>query len=304
MIIEAVLLALAVSCALLALSGYVLTARTKGGWREPASWCGPLAFTSAALALLTAAGVLGLTAGFLLSLVPLLALAVMLVPAWRDVKRQKGAATATAVILGRVGGRIRDALWNAREDARDLGGKLRPAPSAPAPAVAQGTPRWPAGPRPAAVRQVPSPLSSAAPGDMPSPPEVAASLEASGAMVSPEAAALAERIAEFDPDDDEDELLEFVATLAADWLVISDAFPDLAETLLTGAGLDPGYAMGFIDIGDDVAELASRFAALNDWYHDFYGDIHEHVEDGRTLPHNARRWFHAHGGAPEGGAAA
>jgi hypothetical protein len=209
--------------------------------------------------------------------------------------------------------------WTARsffaEDLRSLGGLLHrdpsgdaavappagTAPRAPAPAGAPASPpaRWPA-----AVRQVPPLRDNAALGDAPAAAEVGISLEAAGVLVLPEAAALASVIGEFDPDDDEDELLGFVATLAASFVVIFEAFPDLAETLLTGTGLDPAYAIGFIDIGDEGGGLVEAFALLDRQYHQVYEDVHGHVESGKTLPHNSRAFFHAGGDAPEDGTAA
>lgn len=296
-----------VSCALLAVSGGVQMARTKGGWREAAGWTAPLVFTSAALMLLVVLGTLALLPWLLIALVPLGVVAARAARAWREIAKLKGRGAATAAVLGLLAARLWDAVWNARENVRDLTGTLHPAPAA-APAAAAGrapeaAPRD-AGPKSPVIRQVPSLRDNAALGAAPSAAEVGVSLEAAGVAVPPVWAALAEYIRDFDPDDDEDELIEFNAGNAAGVLVLGEAFQDLAETLLTGTGLDPAYAMGFIDAGVEVEGLAEVFALLDRLYHDTYEDIHEHVEAGKTLPHNGRKWFHADGDAPEGGAVA
>ena len=138
MIISALLWAACTSCLLLAVSGYAQMARTENGWREGPGWTAPLIFTSAAFALLTALGVLGL-AGVLLAAVPLAVVTVKAARAWREIAKMDGASgsIATRTVLGLVGGRLRGALWNAREDVRDVTSRLRPArvPAAAAPAA-------------------------------------------------------------------------------------------------------------------------------------------------------------------------
>ena len=287
-------------------------------WRSLPRWSPRAADGGALLPELSGGCCLAVLA-FLGALTPLSAIAAMLLLAaavlplaftWLQAARKGGgriAARRIASMLGLL-------AWTARSFlAEDLRALTRhgqagnpapaPAPAAPAP-VAAGAPvsspaRWPA-----AVRQVPPLRDNAALGDAPAAVEVAVSLEASGVMVPPEFAAVAELIREFDPDDDEDELLGFTAAIAAGFVVVFEAFPDLAETLLTGTGLDPAYAIGFIDIGDEGGGLVEAFALLDRLYHGIYEGIHGHVDAGGTLPHNGRRFFHAEGAAPEGGAAA
>jgi hypothetical protein len=302
-ILTAALWASAACCMLLALSGYAQMARAKGGWREAPAWTAPLVFTSASAALLTAAGVLGL-AGVILTLVPLLVVAVKAARAWREIAGLKGHPAAARTVLGLLAGRLRDALWNAREDARDLLGMLRrtaaPAGEAAPPASRDGFVEGIA----AAARHVPPLREDGRLGDAPPAASVAGSLDAAGTVVPPAFAALAEFVRDYDPDGDEDELLEFVAGCAAGVLVLAEGFEDLAETLLNDTGLDPAFAIGFVDAGDEVADLSGVFALLSYRYHEVYASIHEHVEAGGTLPKgDARGWFHAGGGTPGGAAA-
>jgi hypothetical protein len=299
MIISALLWAACVSCLLLAASGFVRMARTDGGHRDAGSWHAPLIFTSAALALLTAAGVIEAILGAFLALLPLAVIASVVARPWRSVARADSKGKATRVVAGGLGARVLDSLWNAREDLRDAGARLRPV-RVPAPSAA-AVPRPVRLPLPAR-RPVPSPHSGPAAGPAPAVAEVGAALE--GVLVPPELAAAASLVADFDPGDDEDELLGFVASLAAGILVFSEAFDVLAENLLTGPALDPAYALGFIDIGYSAADLATAVTELDRRYHEVYEGVHEHVDSGLTLPHNARQWFHAGEGAPEGGAAA
>jgi hypothetical protein len=296
-VVLAIILGSALACAALAASGYVRMARTDGGHRDAGSWHAPLIFTSAALALLTAAGLLPVALGAFLALIPLAVIASVVARPWRSVARADSKGKATRVVASGLGARVLDSLGMAREDLRDAGARLRPV-RVPVPAAASRAARVPLPAR----RPVPSPRVGPAAVPAPAVAEVGAALE--GVMVPPEMAAAASLVADFDPGDDEDELLGFMASLAAGVLVFSEAFDALAENLLTGAQLDPAYALGFVDIGYEAADLATALAELDRRYHDVYGGIHEHVDGGLTLPHNARQWFHAGDGAPEGGAAA
>ena len=296
MIITALLWAALVAAALLAVSGYVRMARADGGWREAPLWTAPLIFTSAALALLTAASGGSLLSGAVLALIPLVPVVLRASQVWRkaaNTKLKKGGATLLVASILRD--RVRDALWNAGEDLRMLTGRGRDQDAPRSDASRAGFIESLA----AAARHVPPLREDGRLGDAPAAAEVAASLEAAGAMVPPPWAALAEFIRDFDPDGDEDELLEFVAGCAAGVLTLAESLEDLAESLLNDVGLDPEYAMGFIDAGAEAADFSGAFALLDRRYHDVYEGIHEHVEAGGTLPNDARGWFSAHGGAPE-----
>lgn len=296
-----------VSCALLAASGCVQMARTKGGWREKPAWTAPLTFTSAALTLLVVLGTLALLPWLVIALVPLAVVAARAARAWREIARLQGRGAATAAVLGGFAGRLRDALWNAREDLRDLGGTLRAlagrsrnADDPPRSVTRAGF----IGGLAAATRHVPNLMGDGCLGDAPAAGEVEADLMAAGAVVPVPWEALAEYVRNFDPDGEEAELLEFVAGCAAGVLVLAESLEDLAGFLLNEAGLDPAYARGIIDVAAETADFSGAFALLDRRYHDVYEGIHEHVEAGGSLPADARRWFGAHGGAPEGGAAA
>ncbi len=128
----------------------------------------PLVFTSAALMLLVVLGTLALLPWLLIALVPLGVVAARAARAWREIARLQGRGAATAAILGGFAARLRDALWNAREDIRDLLGILRPAaaPDAPAPSPA-GIPPL------ASLRSVPSVREPGSIGSVPAPAEVA-----------------------------------------------------------------------------------------------------------------------------------
>lgn len=296
---EIALWAACIACSLLALSGYALTARTKGAWREPASWCGPLAFTSAAVALLTGAGAIGVLAGALLAPVPLLALTAMLVPAWRDVAREKGAAAATRAILARVGGRLLDALWNAREDARDLASRLRSRPEpgteeqarpAPAPPVAATRPV----PPPAATRPVP------APGPAPAAPPPAGG-GVPGPLLSPGWTGLCTEIDGFEGETD-DEVLGFIAAQLAGHAAHAESVRDLADRLLHGTGLDPAFAQGVATYADENADMTGSVAMLDRMFRGIYDALRAWADEHPMgMPHRAREFLQGEQPQPEAG---
>jgi hypothetical protein len=289
-VITLVLAAACACCALLALSGFVRMARVRRAWREAAFWTAPLVFVSAAFALLTALGVLGLISGIVLSAIPLAVVTARAARAHREIAKLHGAPAATATVLGLLGARLRDALWNAREDVRELAGLLHRAPG--------GDGAAPAGAKrgaPAVIRSVPSFREDPRLGDVPAAAEVSADLEAAGAMVPQPWRDLADWVAEAEFEDEE-ELREFVAGCAAGVLTLAEAFQEPGEHLLETAGLDPALAGGFFEMADEWADMSAAFAMLDRRYTDAYAEVSEWAEDG-VMPHNARRWFNA--GGPE-----
>jgi hypothetical protein len=277
------------ACALTALSGYALMARTKGAWREAAGWDAPLILTSAALALLAAAG--GTPAAFLAPL-PLIVIAVRDFRLWRGLARRDGWARAAWRFLAGYAGRLRDALWNAGQDLRDLAGAARPKTAGEPEAALDARAAAPASAR----RAVPTLREDPALGAAPHPADVAESLEASGVAVPPAWQALADSVAGFEPDDDED-LCAHMAGETAGVLTWAEAAMARAENLVAGAGLDPAYGQAQMEFADAIAELASVAAMVDRRYQDLYEGIRE-AADGRPLPRN-RHWFA--GGAPADG---
>jgi hypothetical protein len=290
MITTALLWAAAVACALLAASGYAQMGRTKGGWREAAGWTAPLIFTSAATGLLALLGVLPLIAGAFLAVVPLAVVTARSARVWRQAAGTKmGKAGATRLVLSPLWQRVRGALWNAWQDARDLAGANRRAagsvPAATPPGKGAIAPRLLE-----AVRSVP-PLADGAPGGIPFPEEVAADLEAAGAVVPAEWQAVADLTADFEPQD-QDELDEHMASEAAALLTLAEAAGARAETLLGVRKLHPRYAAALLEVADGYAELASLAGAAHRVYHDTYGDINGwHDAEGNELPEDGRGWF-------------
>lgn len=299
-IIDIALWAALVPCALIALSGYVHAARTDRASRDFGCWCGPLAFTSASFALAAAAGLLGLLSAAVLMLVPLAVIAWKARRVWREAaKTRLGKGRATVLVLKIVADRAQDSLRNALGDVRDLLGTAR-RPVLSAGEAAPSRKDFAEGLL-AATRHVPPLQEDDRLGGAPGADEVAGSLDAAGTGVPPVFAALAAYVGDFDPDGDEDEMIGFAAGCAAGSLALGEAFEDLTESLLNDLGLDPAFAVGFFDVAEGATDLAGVFALLVRRYREVYGDIHEHVDAGGTLPHDARGWFHADDG---GGAAA
>src|ERR1700722_4507016 len=192
-IIDIALWAASLFCGAVAVSGCAQMRRTRGGWREAPAWTAPLVFTAAAFALLTVAGVLGPLSGFLLTAAPLAVVTAKTARAWREIRKVKGAGVATRTVLGLLAARLRAALWNAREDVRDLTGPRRraagpageaaPVQAAPAPAPSRGG--FVQG-LVAAARDVPPLRDDGYLGDAPSPETVAGhGFGEGGAMVPP-----------------------------------------------------------------------------------------------------------------------
>ncbi len=126
--------------------------------------------------------------------------------------------------------------------------------------------------------------------------EVAAGLMADGVAVPPPWAALAQWVAEFEPEDGDD-LHGHMAGEAAGRLAFAEAQQARAETLLNLPKLHPAYVAALFELADGDAEQATASALADRRYHVVYGDIEDwHEMDGNALPEDARGWFG--GGAP------
>ena len=272
------------TCALQAVAAYARLARTKDGHRDAGSWHPPLIFTSATFALLGAVGALPPLIAALFAAVPLLVVTRIVWRAWRLSARKLGWATATAIVLGGLLSRVREAAGHTREDLRDLVVTLRPGTVADAPAApAAGIPPL------AALRSVPSVREPGSIGSVPAPAEVAAGLEAAGVEVPPPFRAVAEWIAGFEPEDQQD-LTDHMAQEAAGMLAVAGAKEAQAETLLNVPKLHPDYVAGQLEVADQIAEVAASAAMADRRYHEVYGDIEDWHADGNELPEDARNW--------------
>jgi hypothetical protein len=129
---------------------------------------------------------------------------------------------------------------------------------------------------------------------------VAAELESAGVAVPSAWAAVAERFAAFEPEDGAD-LRLFIAENAAGILTVAEAIGGQAEDFAAGIKLDPAFTEAQVAFADDFADTASAAAMTLRAYDSAYDGAHEHVDNGGTLPEDARGWFGAHG--PEGQAA-
>jgi hypothetical protein len=299
------------SCTVTAISGYAQMARRKGGWREGTAWTAPLAFTSAAVMFLVVFGTLALIPWLILALAPLALIAASAALAWAEIAKLKDAGTATAEVLGAFFALIRDALWNAREDLRDLGGRLRrttpsgdaaavppaaAAPRSPRPAPAGGPPGWAVGSR---ARHVPPLTEDPYLGAHPYPADVAASLELDQVPVPPHWDRTAQVISDFDPEDDDD-TQGHIAGEAAGVLTVAAAVENRAEHLALAVGLDPAIIEAHYDIAEGFAELATRYALLVRRDHLVMGDLRDYRDQGGVIPHDGRRYMDAGDPRPGG----
>jgi hypothetical protein len=296
------------ACALEAVAAYARLARARDGHKDAGSWHAPLIFTSAAFALLGILGVLSPASAAVLAALPLAAVAAIVWRAWRAAARALGWAKATAIVLGGLAGRVREALGHTREDLRDLRGKLsrEGAPADPA-APGDGGRRSAGGaPRLGAVtraRHVPPLMDDPYLGAHPYPADVAASLELDRVPVPPHWDRTAQVISDFDPEDDDD-TQGHVAGEAAGVLTVAAAVENRAEHLALAVGLDPAIIEAHYDIAEGFAELATRYALLVRRDHLVMGDLREYRDQGGVIPHDGRRYMDAGDPRPDGGQAA
>lgn len=276
-----------VTCGLLAASGYAQIARMKGGWREAAAWTAPLIFTSAATALLVVLGTLALVPWLIIALVPLAVVAARSARAWREIAKLQGHRAAAAAVLGLLAARIRDALWNAREDLRDL---THRAQREPVPDAGRTAPAHAA--QPAATRQVPPPAPSAPPPPISPPPPgppPAGVLPASA--LSPGWTGLCAEIDGFEADTDE-EVLGFFAAQLTGHMAHAGSVRDLADRLLHGTGLDPAFAQGVAEYADENADMTGAVTVLDRQFRAIYDTLRAWVDEHPAgMPHRAREFL-------------
>lgn len=129
------------------------------------------------------------------------------------------------------------------------------------------------------------------------PEQVAAQLEAARVAIPSCYAAVAEWEASFEPEDGDD-WRQHIAERAAGILTVAEVVGEQAEDLATGVKLDPAVTASETDFADDFADTASAAARSIQVYDRVYDGVHEHTDNGGTLPENARNWFGA--GGPEG----
>lgn len=184
------------------------------------------------------------------------------------------------------------------EDLRALAGLRRNSAGTAAPAG--GTPSGPVITRP---RRMPSTARvDPAVGPALVPEQVAAGLEAANVAIPSCYAAVAEWEASFEPEDGED-WRRHIAERAAGILTVAEVVGGQAEDLASGVKLDPAVIASETDFADDYADTASAAIRSIQVYDRVYDGVHEHTDNGGTLPENARGWFGAGGSAPDGQAA-
>ena len=243
-------------------------ARTKGQHKDRGSWITALMFGCAAIADFTALGRLSVLTGSILASLVFGAFLVLAQP-WR-----KGVARSLRSNAG-VGARwlredaSRARGWFRRLFIRSTGGGVMP--PEPESLAAVG----------AALRAVPSLREDTALGG-PIPAEAIAAIPAADP-----ARVLAEWIAAHEPETDA-ELLAFVRSLAAGFILISHAFYAYADRCMSDLGLDPAFAAGIGEIAEHAAELAHDIALVDHRFRLIYQQIQEWIASGRVLPANPR----------------
>jgi len=239
----------------------------KGLRGDRGAWITALMFGCAAIAGFTALGMLSVLTGSILACLVFGAFVALAQP-WR-----KGVARSLRSNAG-VGTRwLREDASRARGWFRRFfirstaGGVMPPEPESLAAAGA-------------ALRAVPSLREDTALG--------ATTTEAIAAIPAADPArALADWIAAHEPETDA-ELLAFVRSLAAGFILISYAFYAYADRCMSDLGLDPAFSAGIGEIAEHSAELAHDIALVDHRFQLIYQQIQEWIASGRVLPTNPR----------------
>lgn len=283
----------------------------RGYFRKPKVWLGwttPVLFTVPDLAALTGLGILPVVQGAVLA-------ALLFTGYW------------TMLILGRkrYGAPVRvfradlrsGWSWLRRDLARARSAALGGLHRKPEAGEEEGPPAAPAAPQPAAWPQAPvRPVPPAAPpgppsapslrddpnlGEVPNPADIVAGLEEAGVDVPEEWEALAARVAEFHPENDQD-LLSHVMGEVAGVLAYSSAWTRGAEILAHDVRLDPAYVAGHHEAAEEVADIASAFSMLSERYGVIYDAVRHWLEEHPdAMPSNAAEWFGDGDSTPETG---
>lgn len=274
-------------------------------WKDAALWLTPLLYGCAATAALTGLGVLKVLTGAVLAVALGGVFAVVLLRgAGRALRNSRGRAVVWQLVAGHIAAGFR----YLRDDVRGL---LRGARNGPEPRRHEGPVTIPvAVPAPAPVRDVPAardaPAAAGVPsvrddpalGPAPTASDVAAGLASAGIPVPPEWAVLCDAVAAFEPDTDED-LMMHVAGEAAGVSAWAEAVRARADTLLHGIGLDPAYVAGHMELADEIADIASAVAMVDQRFAVIYGAIRDWVaEHPEGMPFRAREWLQGGGTGP------
>jgi hypothetical protein len=291
-----------------ALSHLVRMAFKRRGWAL--DWAGltlPL-FGGICVTGLTVAGFVRLLPGVILAVGLLGATAVLLADSWLKMRKLPDAKPARR-ILAALRSQAQGGLEYIREDVADVVGLFRREPKPDDGRQADAPqPTMPVDVRPRRDVSVPRTAEAAAAGvppvredprlpDVGPPDHIAGNLAAAGVGVPPAWAALAEMIATFEPDTEED-LSASLAGDAAGVLALSEAYRARADNLLHAVGLDPSCVAGHVNVADEISGLSQAFSLIHHQYQVFYGALSEAVQGGLILPHKARQWFGG-GGTPQ-----
>lgn len=273
--------------------------RRIGGLLSAERWFVPGLAGCCCAAVLTGLGVLPVLAGAVLAAV---LFAVPALPMARTLRsegifrglRQEGFALFRACLSG---GRVLKAdlrLVTRRHEEDE-------APPAPGPGP-QAAPRKQAAKAAAgapaqAPREVPPARDDPALAPVPHPGEVAAGLADAHVEVPEPFRLLADWIANFEPETD-DEQSAFLHGCAAGSIAVAEAWQVHGENMVSGVGLDPSYGAAIFDLADSEASSASDKILVDRRYHVIYGEIKQAVVNGLKLP-NHGRWFGSGAAAPQ-----
>ena len=105
----------------------------------------------------------------------------------------------------------------------------------------------------------------------------------------PDHAAIAARIAGFEPESDAD-LLRFMAGEIAGVAAQADALSSLVDTCLHSVGLDPVAVNGMHEYASAMTEAATAMKNAHAKFLARYGEVIAAVQAGVIMPHKGR-WF-------------
>ncbi|WP_031171582.1 hypothetical protein [Streptosporangium roseum] len=159
-------------------------------------------------------------------------------------------------------------------------------PEPPAPPPAPAAPHPPERPAPPGrhLRAVPSPAPKG------TTVTTTSDLMAPAAIAAPaDWAALIDRIASFEPEDDV-ALIEWMKAEAVGVVGYAESLETVRETCVTAIGLDPSAVSGITTYSEAVSETADRMSEALMQFLTVYEEVQKLVGEGVVMPYNGR-WF-------------
>lgn len=193
----------------------------------------------------------------------------------------------------------RQAEWRTSNGPAPFGFRKRPAP-APTPAATPPAPAARPAPQPAQPAPGPEPPKTrhlrAVPDPQPSgetmnttttPQGATAPTTAGGEEIPPDWGLLAERVANFAPEDDA-ALIAFMRGEVAGVVRYAAAMEQTRDNCVNDVGLDPSAVQGFTTYSEHMSDASARMAEALKEFMAIYGEVMQLAANGVVMPHQGR----------------